>query len=216
MSEELKNKLGVEENKPNKWFETLYSDSDEKGKGVPWANMASHPIFKSWITKNPNIHKGKTALVIGCGMGDDAIELESQGFNVIAFDVSKSAIELCNTRFPNSSVKFKQADLLEGISDWNRKFDFVLEIFTIQALPPKYEKILIQHISDFVADNGKLIVITEVQKGKRTYENGPPWLLNNEYKESFESCGLKQIFHSTNSDSDFGEETHLTLFQRQV
>ncbi len=212
----MRNKFGVDENKPNKWFETLYSNSNEGGEGVPWANMAPHPIFKSWITKNPNIHKGKTALVIGCGMGDDAIELESQGFNVTAFDVSNSAIEHCKTRFPNSGVKFIQADLIKGISEWHRKFDFVLEIFTIQALPPKYEKTLVQNISDFVSNNGKLIVITEIQQGKRTYENGPPWLLNNEYVKSFESCGLKQIFHSSNSETELGEGIHLTIFQRQL
>ena len=214
MDEKTRKILGVDENKPNKWFETLYSDSNKGGEGVPWANMAPHPMLKSWITKNPNIHKEKTALVIGCGMGDDAIELESQGYKVTAFDVSNSAIELCKARFPKSNVKFIQADLIEGISEWHRKFDLVLEIFTIQALPPKYEKILIQNISNFVSDNGKLIVITEVQKGTRTYENGPPWLLNYGYSDSFESCGLKQIFHSNKTETEIGEEIHLTIFQR--
>ena len=203
MNEKRRNELGIEENKPTEWFETLYSDSNEKGKGVPWANMAPHPIFKNWITENPNINKGKTALVIGCGMGDDAIELESQGFEVTAFDVSESAIELCKTRFPNSEVKFIQADLIEGISDWHRKFDFVLEIFTIQALPPKYEGVLIRNISDFVSNEGKLLVVTEIQQGERMYKNGPPWLLNQEYIRSFEACGLKQIFHSSATETEF-------------
>lgn len=216
MDEKTKNRLGVEENKPTDWFEKLYSEANEDGEGIPWANMAPHPVFKNWISKNPNTHKGKTALVIGCGMGDDAIELESQGFKVTAFDVSNSAIELCKTRFPNAKVEFIQADLLKGIPDWNRKFDFVLEIYTIQALPPKYEKTLIKHISDFVADKGKLLVITETHQGKRVFENGPPWLLNNDYIKSFEGCGLKQIFHSSSIEAEMGEATHLTLFQRQA
>ncbi|RKE94860.1 class I SAM-dependent methyltransferase [Ichthyenterobacterium magnum] len=214
MNEKTRKKFGVDENKPNQWFETLYSKSNEGGKDIPWANMAPHPIFKNWITKNPNKGQGKTALVIGCGMGDDAIELESHGFTVTAFDVSNNAIALCKTRFPNSKVKFLQADLIEGITEWHRKFDFVLEIFTIQALPPKYEKTLIQNISDFVADNGKLIIITEIQQEKRTYKNGPPWLLNNNYFKSFENQGLKQIFHSSNSETELGEEIHLTIFKR--
>lgn len=215
MNEEIRKKLGIEENKPNDWFETLYSDSNKVGDGVPWANMAPHPLFKDWITKQPNTNDGNTALVIGCGMGDDAIELELQGFDVTAFDVSNSAIKLCKTRFPNSSVEFIQADLIKGISKWHRKFDLVLEIFTVQALPPKYEKTLIKNITDFVSDNGKLIVITEVQQGKRTYQNGPPWLLNHEYIESIESYGLKKVFHSINTESEIGEEIHLTIFQRQ-
>ncbi len=216
MSEELRKKLGIEEDKPNDWFETLYSETTESGDGVPWANMAPHPIFKHWIDKTPRLNNEKTALVVGCGMGDDAIELEAKGFKVTAFDVSHSAIELCKKRFPNSQVEFVQADLIEGIENWNKKFDFVLEIFTVQALPPKYEKTVIQNISDFVSDNGKLVVITEVQKGKRTFENGPPWLLNNDYMKSFESCGLKQIFLSNKNEAEIGEEIHLTIFQRQV
>ena len=101
----------------------------------------------------------------------------------------KVLLRLCKKRFPNSKVEFIKADLIEGVSDWYKKFDFVLEIFTIQALPPKYEDLLIQNISDFVSDNGQLIVITEVQSEQRTYENGPPWLLNNDYIKSFERNG---------------------------
>ena len=93
MNEEIRKKLGVNENKPNDWFETLYSESNDSGSGVPWANMAPHPIFKNWIDESSPLKTEKTALVIGCGLGDDAIELETKGFKVTAFDVSESAIE---------------------------------------------------------------------------------------------------------------------------
>lgn len=214
MNEELRNKLGVEENRPNDWFETLYAETTVEGNGVPWANMAPHPFFKRWIDENTPEAKEKTALVIGCGLGDDAIELESRGFKVTAFDVSNSAIELCKKRFPDSKVEFVQADLIKGITDWHKKFDFVLEIFTIQALPPKFEDALIKNVSDFVSDNGKLVLITEIQKGERSYENGPPWLLNKSYIKSFEDCGLKHISLLTNSETEVGEELHLSIFQR--
>lgn len=214
MSDELRKKLGVKENKPNDWFETLYSESNESGEGVPWANMTSHPFFKKWMTENPINGKGKSALVVGCGMGDDAIELESAGFDVTAFDVSSSAIELCKKRFPQAKVNFVTADLIKGVSDWYKKFDFVLEIFTIQALPPKYEETLIQNVTDFVSDQGKLVIITEIQYEKRTYENGPPWLLNKDYIKSFEKHGLTQIFHSNSTNPEMGDELHLTIFQR--
>ncbi len=214
MNKEIRTQLGVEENKPNDWFEKLYSGTTESGEGVPWANMASHPFFKSWVDQHQISGNGKTALVVGCGLGDDAIELEQKGYEVTAFDVSKSAIELCKKRFPTSKVKFVQADLIQGIEDWHRKFDFVLEIFTIQALPPKYEETLIKHISDFVSDNGKLVIITEIQKEKRTFEKGPPWLLNTDYIEFFENHGLKRISHLADKNSEMGDEIQLTVFQR--
>ncbi|BDD05608.1 class I SAM-dependent methyltransferase [Aureibacter tunicatorum] len=214
MDENTKNKLGVKEDKPNDWFETLYSNSNQEGEGVPWANMAPHPFFKDWIDKYPLDGQGKKALVIGCGMGDDSIELESHGFEVTAFDVSESAIELCKKRFPQSKVEFVQADLIQGVPAWKHRFDFVLEIFTIQALPPKYEKTLIGNISDFVAEQGKLVVITEIRKEERSYENGPPWLLNYEYIKSFEGHGLKLIEQTKNLEAEMGEEIHLSIFQK--
>ena len=214
MNEALRKKLGVEEHKPNDWFETLYSESNDSGSGVPWANMAPHPIFKKWIDQSSPIENEKTALVVGCGLGDDAIELETKGYKVTAFDVSESAIELCKKRFPSSKVEFTKGDLIEGVSEWNKKFDLVLEIFTIQALPPKYEDVLIKNISDFVSYNGQLVLITEVQSEKRTYENGPPWLLSHDYIKSFERFGLKQISHTTSNETEMGEEIHLSIFGR--
>lgn len=214
MSKDFKKALNIQEDKPNDWFETLYSGSSESGEGIPWANMAAHPVFKPWIDEQPDAEPGKKALVVGCGMGDDAIELEAKGYEVTAFDVSQSAIDLCKKRFPNSTVDFVQADLIAGIPEWKNKFDLVLEIFTIQALPPKYEDILITNLSDFVADEGRIIVITEVQKQKRDYEFGPPWLLNDSYIASFENTGLQNICLNKDGEAQMGDEIHLSIFKR--
>ena len=216
MNKEQKIRLGIEENRPVEWFEIVYAESNKNGDGVPWANMDTHPVFKNWIAKNKIDGKGKSALVVGCGMGDDALALEELGFETTAFDVSTSAIELCEKRFPNSKINFEQANLLENISKWSQKFDFVLEIFTIQALPPRYEKTAIENISQFVSLHGKLMVITKVQTRKRSFKNGPPWLLNKTYIEYFEACGLTQIAHSKLGESISGESMHLTIFERQT
>jgi 2-polyprenyl-3-methyl-5-hydroxy-6-metoxy-1,4-benzoquinol methylase len=209
-------RFSVQENQPSNWFEPLYAGSNTNGEGVPWANMETHPSFGSWLTKNPLEGDGKTALVVGCGMGDDAIELEALGFQVTAFDVSETAIKYCKERFPQSKVDFVRADLLENQSQWQRKFDFVLEIFTVQALPPKYEKELIQNISDFVAPDGKILVIAEVGKEERAFENGPPWLLTSQHIDSFVTCGLKVVGKYVEQDSSNTGElgTYVTTFKR--
>lgn len=215
----MKNKnqdnFSVQEDLPSNWFEPLYAGSDTNGEGVPWANMKTHPSFDGWLTKKLLKGDGKLALVVGCGMGDDAIELEALGFQVTAFDVSETAIKFCKERFPQSKVEFVQADLLENQSQWQQKFDFVLEIFTVQALPPKYEKELIQNISDFVAPNGQLLVIAEVSKEERSFENGPPWLLTSQHIDSFVSCGLKVVGKYVEQDSsNIGElGTYVTTFK---
>ena len=131
---EIQNQFSIQENQPSNWFEPLYSGSTRDGKGVPWAHMKTHPSFANWLGQNRLDGNGKSALVVGCGLGDDAIELESLGFRVTAFDVSATAIERCQERFPQSKVGFEQADLLTPQSQWLRKFDFVLEILMFYSV----------------------------------------------------------------------------------
>jgi len=209
-------KYSVNENQPSNWFEPLYADSNTNGEGVPWANMETHPSFANWLTENQLNGDGKSALVVGCGMGDDAIELDALGFEVTAFDVSESAITFCKERFPHSKVEFVQADLLENQPQWQKKYDFVLEIFTVQALPPKYEKDLIQNICNFVSPKGNLLVIAEVGGEERTFENGPPWLLTPQHIDSYESCGFKVIqkYIEKNSESIGEIGTYVTAFNK--
>jgi SAM-dependent methyltransferase len=179
-----------EEDKPTAWFEPLYSAADEQGSGVPWANMSTQPSFQAWLDKHDLNGQGKSALVIGCGMGDDAIELESRGFTVTAFDVSESAIDHCRRRFPDTTVDFQTADLFGPPPAWKHRFDFVLEIYTIQALPPKYEDTVLPTIAGFVAPGGRLLAVAIVGDGPRSFDAGPPWALTKEHVSSFESQGL--------------------------
>ncbi len=212
---ETQERLSIEEDQPSNWFEPLYSSSNKNGDGVPWANMKTHPSFTNWLSRNPLDGTGMSALVVGCGMGDDAVELEALGFQVTAFDISETAIKYCKERFPQSTVEFQKADLLEGQNQWRYKFDFVLEIFTIQALPPKYEKQLIQNISDFAGPGGQLLVIAEVSTEQRTFDNGPPWLLTSEHTDLFVSNGLNvHVTEVEKSTLDNDGNVFVTTFNR--
>ena len=71
MKNKNQDQYSVQEEQPSNWFEPLYASSDTNGEGVPWANMDTHPSFGRWLTKNPVEGDGKSALVVGCGMGDD-------------------------------------------------------------------------------------------------------------------------------------------------
>lgn len=210
-------RFSIQEDQPSNWFEPLYSNAGKDGVGVPWANMTTHPAFADWLGRNPLNGVGKSALVVGCGMGDDALELEALGFSVTAFDVSATAIKYCKERFALSKVNFEQADLLEHHPQWHSKFDFVLEIFTVQALPPKYETELVRNISGFVAPGGQLVVIAEVAGESRAFANGPPWLLTPGHVDAFTSCGLKADEQVVSRDSaHIGEELFVTTFSRPV
>lgn len=216
MTDKQKAKFSIDENQPTNWFEPLYAGTNANGEGVPWANMDTHPAFRGWLDQHTLAGAGKKALVVGCGMGDDAIELEALGFAVTAFDVAESAIDLCKQRFPESSVNFMQADLLASQDQWKGQFDFVLEIYTVQALPPKYEQQLIESISSFVAPQGLALVVAEVGKQERTFASGPPWILTTAHVDSYKACGLELIDQNIqDEDNEFGNMgTFVSTFKR--
>lgn len=184
--------MHIDEKNPTAWFEPLYANATIEGQGVPWAHMKPHPHLSSWLEKHPlRAEPGEKALVVGCGLGDDAFLLSQLGFEVTAFDVAPSAIALAAERFAQSEVQFEVADLFNLPQDWMGAFDFVLEIFTIQALPPAYEQQAIAAISRILAPGGKLLVVALVQEALRNIAQGPPWLLNPSYIQSFVEQGLQ-------------------------
>ena len=57
---------------PSAWFETLYAESQGDTSRVPWAKLAPHPYLQEWLEGDRIQGDGRSALVIGCGLGDDA------------------------------------------------------------------------------------------------------------------------------------------------
>ncbi len=203
-----------ENSHPTSWFEDIYKNSDITGSGVPWANMQVHPFFVDWLKENDLKGIAKKALVPGCGLGDDALELESRGFDVTAFDVSSSAIELVQKRFPLSKTTFVEADLFNPPKQWKGFFDFIFEVFTIQALPPQYEKETIKNLSSFVAPTGRILVVTAVSDEERDIKNGPPWLLTQDHIQHFVGCGLTIEKSELRKGLWSGRDICTTVFKR--
>lgn len=192
----------LENGSPTDWFEALYAQSDASGDGIPWAKLKPNPYLVHWLDQNRVVGNQQAALVVGCGLGDDAIELEQRGFNVTAFDVSESAIEICRQRFPDSVVKFQQADLLHPPDYWHRHFDFVFESLTVQSLPPDYQQTAIHRIGSFLKPGGQLLVFTWL-RSRRYPLDGPPWLPLETSLDAYEATGLTQqhlfkVQHSPN------------------
>lgn len=74
-----------------------------------------------------------------------------RGYRVSAFDYSATAIDSCQRRFPESTVQYRVADLFDRPADWARRFEVVVEINTIQSLPPDVWTATIQAIAGTVA-----------------------------------------------------------------
>ena len=172
------------------WFEDLYKSNYLEDEKIPWANMEQNIHLKNYVKENSS--RGR-ALVIGCGLGDDAILLDSVGFDVVAIDISKSAINWCKERFKdNHNVDFIVQDIFELKDNFIDTFDFVFEFRTIQSLPIEYRQKIIKAISSTVKTNGKILVLTNTRNENQIIQ-GPPWPLSISDIKLFEKNNMKEL-----------------------
>lgn len=182
----------IEKGDATAWFDVLYAEADGNNEKIPWADLEPNRFLVRWA-KNVDLQgNGRNALVVGCGLGDDAKFLDDLGFRVAAFDVSPKAVEWAKKIHADTEIEFQTADLFNAPDDWKKAFDFVLEVYTIQALPLSLREKAIAAISDFVAENGELVVVTRGRENDEEPE-GLPWALSPEDLSLFEKNGLKQI-----------------------
>jgi len=171
------------------WFDDVYSDAQEGNRVPPWSTMRPRSAFLQWAEATRLLGHGRRAAVIGCGLGDDAEELARRGFAVTAFDISPIAVQWCQERFPKSAVTYQVADLFAPPTDWIRGYDFVLEIFTIQALPINLRTETIDAVANLVAPGGTLFLFALGANLSAT-RTGPPWPLVKHELARFAQIGL--------------------------
>ncbi|MHC5822229.1 MAG: class I SAM-dependent methyltransferase, partial [Nostoc sp.] len=182
----------LQKSDPSAWFEILYAKAKGDTAQIPWAKLAPHPYLQDWLTNHEPFAFGQKALVIGCGLGDDAEALVNLGFEVTAFDISPTAIAWCQQRFPGSTVNYVVADLLAIPSQWYQAFDFVFECRNIQALPLNVRSWVISSVTSVLAPSGTLLMITRV-RDTEAEPDGPPWPLSNSELAQFKNLGLYQV-----------------------
>lgn len=182
----------VEQDDPSGWFEVLYRDAKGNADAIPWARLTVHPALQDWIEVRQPQGSGKSALAIGCGLGDDAQALCQLGFEVTAFDISPTAIAWCRQRFPDSPVTYTVADLFDLDRSWQSKFDLVFESRNLQALPVDARSPAIDAIVPLIAPGGTLVVFTRYRDSD-TAPEGPPWPLSQSELDRFGELGLVEI-----------------------
>lgn len=185
------------------WFEALYKESGGDNAKIPWADLEPNKYFSPWAADTGLKGEGRKALVVGCGLGDDARVLYDLGFDVTAFDISETAIEWARKLHKDTSIKFEVMDLLQPFRGWLGAFDYVLEIYTIQPLPLEIRDRVIDSIAAFVAPGGRLVVVT---RGRRDDEEPDvlPWPVSRRELSRFAENGLTELSFTEMPDDDDG------------
>ena len=165
---------------PLAWFEELYSTADRDDGWIPWSDGHPNSLFVEWALEQEDSGR---ALVVGCGLGEDAAFLDKRGWDVTAFDISPTAIDWAKELFSDSRVEWLAADLLNLPEEWDASFDLVLEVHILQAMPESVRLQASPMLAPLVRDGGHLVCIGRFQTDSEPVE-GPPWPLSRSFIES--------------------------------
>jgi SAM-dependent methyltransferase len=159
---------------------------------VPWDRGEPSPYLTGWAAARALRGNGRPAIVVGCGLGDDAEFFAGLGFQTVAFDISPTAITSARRRFPGSAVRYEVADLLHPPAAWNQAFHLVVESLILQALPDPPRRDAIARLGSLVAPGGTLITVARAREPAETVD-GPPWALSRAEIDALAVSGLQPV-----------------------
>jgi SAM-dependent methyltransferase len=194
-------------------FEAIYARAGDNLDAIPWAALAPQPVLVDWLDGQPP-GAGRPALIVACGVGDDAEEVSRRGYQVTAFDFVPAAIEHCRERFPGSRVDYQVADLFQLPAEWSRAFDLVVEIRTLQSLPLPQRAEAATIIAGTVRPGGQVFV-----HGLGRDDDEPPgtrpWPLSRRELSAFGAAGLREEELSDDpAGSASGRRTFTAVYSR--
>ncbi|NND03841.1 MAG: class I SAM-dependent methyltransferase [Acidimicrobiia bacterium] len=172
------------------FFEQIYQGAQRDRYRLGWTKPGPDQMLTRWLADEAPT-PGR-AMVVGCGVGDDAEFLAARGWDVSAFDVSRTAIEWARERSPHSTVEYRVADLFALPEEWHRAFDLVVEVWTIQSIDPLHTKVTISAIAELVAEDGTLLVST-LTSSDADRAAGPPWPVDPAALDGFVEAGLVEV-----------------------
>ena len=177
------------------WFDRLYRDAAGDPARIPWASESVCPIVAGHLIDNTGPGR---AVVVGCGIGDDSEAVAAAGYDTVGFDVSPEAIEWCRRRFPESTVDYLVTDLFSLLDEWHEAFDLVVEIRTVQSLPPDVRTDVLGRVASLVAPGGRLLTVA-LARAENVIPYGPPWAISEREMGGFVDAGLEMVSLETQS-----------------
>lgn len=103
------------------------------------------------------VEPGKTLVDLGCGNGRDALFFAGQGLQVLAIDLSGSAIDQLN-QMPVENARFLCGDFIASDVHQPEIYDYAYSRFTIHAINQKQERMLLGSMARALKPGGKFFI----------------------------------------------------------
>ena len=125
---------------------------------LQWSSEMPSKIVADTI-RSFSLPSDASILEIGCGEGRDAYALLKQGFDVLATDVSKEAVNFCKKKFPDFSEHFAVVDCVT--ETLNKKFDFIYAVAVVHMLVSDSDRdAFYRFIRNHLSANGNALICT--------------------------------------------------------
>ena len=158
-------------------------------EAFPVGRFEPNPNLVDWLEANP-VSKGRpSALVVGCGLGDDAEFLAREAFRSPRLMSHRRRSPGAKVGFPARRPTYVSADLLAPPTALRHVFDFVLEAYTLQVLPRNLREQAISRLADTVEPGGTLLVICRGRLSDDP-EGEMPWPLLRDELFALDRSGL--------------------------
>ncbi|MBR4081072.1 MAG: class I SAM-dependent methyltransferase [Clostridia bacterium] len=124
-------------------------------EGLAWFGGGATPALTKLTARLPD---GARVLELGCGEGADAMWLISQGYDVLATDVSPAAVDWCRARFPEVAGRFRVLDALaDTLED---TFDGIVAVAVLHMLIEDADRqALLRFIREHLAPGGVGLIV---------------------------------------------------------
>lgn len=147
------------------------------------------------------------ALDLGCGEGADAVWLAERGWNVVAVDVSETALgrarEAASSRGVSDRIEFIQLDLSDGFPDGT--FDLVSSQFLHSTI--RFDRTTILAKAARAIRPGGLLVIVD-------HGSAPPWVSKLDHHHEFPSA--EEVLAELDLSADEFERVRVEAVERQA
>jgi len=174
-------------------YDSIYRDAHGDAKKVPWHREGANAPLVAWLNAEAPamVRPGARAIVVGCGLGADVAELALRGYDAVGFDICPTAIEWARKRNPGLEDCFFQGDLLDPPSNLRRRFDLVVEVYTLQSLPPELRPDAARGLEALLRPHGKLVTVCRARDLHEAAPDEPPYpIAREELLELMDRAGL--------------------------